>query len=214
VTRFRLAITVGERRTTEPVSLWSSTGLLLAVSAGEVDDPSSVYPGSVAANPKPVLAVDVDGVISLFGFEGGALAAPGGFHWVDGIAHCISSDVGPRLRRLAALYDLVWATGWEDRANDYLVHILELEGELPVLSFDGESPVFGTSHWKLGAIATYARDRPLAWIDDCIDEECQAWAESRPEPTLLVRTEPAVGLTDEHVERLIAWVGDGYTGRG
>ncbi len=37
-----------------------------------------------------MLAVDVDGVISLFGFDGPITDAPGRFHLIDGIAHCIS----------------------------------------------------------------------------------------------------------------------------
>lgn len=167
---------------------------------------------------RPILAVDVDGVISLFAFEGGPLEAPGAFHWVDGIVHCIPPSVGARLRRLGEVYELVWATGWEERANDYLIHILELESELPVLRFDGAHAVFGSAHWKLGAITSYAEGRPLAWVDDCLDDECRAWAESRPEPTLLVATESAVGLTDDHVETLIAWgralSNAGYTAPG
>jgi hypothetical protein len=65
--------------------------------------------------------------------------------------------------------------------------------------------VFGEAHWKIAAVDEYAWNRPAAWIDDSLDERCQAWAQSRSEPTLLVETNAAVGLTDEHVERLIAW---------
>jgi hypothetical protein len=152
----------------------------------------------------PVLFVDVDGVISLFGFPSSEMP-PGQLHWVDGVAHCISDDCGPRLRRLAERFELVWATGWEERANEYLPFLLGLSvRELPVLTFDGRA-VFGTAHWKLDAIEEYARGRAAAWIDDSLDEECQHWARSRPEPTLLVETDPAVGLSDEHVEQLIRW---------
>jgi hypothetical protein len=65
--------------------------------------------------------------------------------------------------------------------------------------------VFGTAHWKLGAIDEYAAGRPLAWIDDSMDEECREWARSRGAPTLLIETESPVGLTDEHVEQLLGW---------
>ena len=44
------------------------------------------------------------------------------------------------------------------------------------------------------------RTAPLAWIDDAHDDTCHAWAEERPGPTLLVATDPAVGITDEHVD--------------
>ena len=69
---------------------------------------------------KPLLFVDVDGVISLFGFAPSQDEAPGPFHWVDGIAHCIPADAGSRLARLAERFELVWATGWEEKANEYL----------------------------------------------------------------------------------------------
>ena len=66
----------------------------------------------------------------------------------------------------------MWATGWEEKANEYLPLLLDLpDDELPVLTFDGRA-VFGTAHWKLEAIDEYAGDRPAAWIDDSLDERC------------------------------------------
>ena len=38
------------------------------------------------------------------------------------------------------------------------------------------------------ALDEFVRDRPLAWIDDSMDESCHQWAERRPHPTLLVPT--------------------------
>jgi hypothetical protein len=152
---------------------------------------------------RPVLFVDVDGVISLFGFQPSG-PPPGTFHSIDGILHCIGTDAPARLARLAARYELVWATGWEEKANEYLVHILGLPADLPVLSFDGRA-VFGSSHWKLDAIDDYARGRAAAWIDDNLDERADAWAAGRKEPTLLVRTDSAHGITDEHVAVLLRW---------
>jgi HAD domain in Swiss Army Knife RNA repair proteins len=153
----------------------------------------------------PVLFVDVDGVISLFGWNPSD-SPPGTFHSVDGIIHCIGSDAASRLVRLKEHYELVWATGWEEKANEYLVHILKLDADLPTLTFDGRA-VFGTSHWKLEAIEEYAGDRPAAWIDDSLDERAETWARRRSDraPTLLVRTDSATGITDEHVDLLLEW---------
>lgn len=157
---------------------------------------------------KPILFVDVDGVISIFGFSPDAGDLPGPFHWIDGVAHCIPADVGDRLVRLSSRFELVWATGWEEKANEYLPYILQLPiRELPCLMFQGQA-VFGSAHWKLDAISEYATDRPAAWIDDNIDDACRLWATGRDAPTLLVETESAVGVTDEHVETLLAWAGD------
>jgi hypothetical protein len=156
---------------------------------------------------KPVLALDVDGTISLFGFEGPLDKVPGRFHLIDGVAHCIPEEVGGRLRRLAEHYELVWATGWEERANDALPTILGLPDDLPVLTFGGRAR-FGTAHWKLDALDEYADGRPLAWVDDSLDESCHSWAAQRSTPTLLVPCEPDVGITDAHVEALISWAND------
>jgi len=155
---------------------------------------------------KPILAVDVDGVISLFGFDQPPPAAEAKFELVDGMVHCISLAAGERLNRLGLLYDLVWATGWEQKANDYLPNILGLP-ELPHLKFDGAAR-FGSAHWKLGPLDEYGKGRPLAWIDDSFDESCYEWARNREEPTLLVPTEPQLGLEEVQVEALIAWVRD------
>jgi uncharacterized protein YjbJ (UPF0337 family) len=160
---------------------------------------------------RPILFVDVDGVISLFGFNTSGRPA-GTFHSIDGIIHLIGSDAASRLARLASSFELVWATGWEEKANEYLVHLLRLEADLPTLTFDGRA-VFGSSHWKLGAIDEYARDRPAAWIDDNLGELAEAWAAGRTAPTLLVQTESAAGITEEDVNRLLRWadwVSDGH----
>jgi hypothetical protein len=158
---------------------------------------------------RPLLAVDVDGVISLFGFEGPLDQVPGRFHFLDGIAHCISESAGSELLRLSEVYELIWATGWEDRANDHLPLILGLPGDLPSLHFDGRAR-FGTAHWKIDAIEAYSGNRPLAWIDDSLDESCFAWAAERQAPTLLVATEPDVGLIPAHTEAMLEWVRAGY----
>ena len=153
----------------------------------------------------PLLFVDVDGVISLFGFPARLDRLPGRLHLIDGVHHCIPAAMGGRLARLAESYELVWATGWEEKANEYLPHILELPfRDLPCLTF-GRAAVFGTAHWKLAAIEAHAGDRPAAWIDDSLDDECRAWAGSRSAPTLVVETDPAVGLTDGQVDQLCDW---------
>ena len=163
-----------------------------------------------ASEARPVLAVDVDGVISLFGFEGPLDQVGGKFHLIDGIAHCIADAATSQLARLGEVYELIWATGWEGRANDQLPLILGLPSELHALTFDGRAR-FGTAHWKLEALTSYSANRPLAWIDDSLDQSCHDWAAARSAPTLLVPTESAIGLTEAHTDALLAWVRDGYT---
>jgi hypothetical protein len=157
------------------------------------------------ATNRPILFVDVDGVISLFGFSPGTGDLPGPLHWIDGVAHCIPEDIGQRLVTLAERFELVWATGWEERANEHLPFLLKLPfRDLPSLRFRGRA-VFGSAHWKVDAIDRYAADRPAAWIDDNLNEECFAWAKRRIAPTMLVETSSSVGMTDEHVSELLEW---------
>ena len=150
----------------------------------------------------PLLLVDIDGVISLFGFEP-ANRPLGSFISVDGHLHYLSASAGAHLRRLGKRFELAWCSGWEERANEHLLGRLGLS-PLPHLRFDGRPA--STAHWKLSAIEAFAGpSRPVAWIDDAHDDATAAWAAQRPGPALLVRTEPAIGLTDEHVRALEAW---------
>jgi len=155
---------------------------------------------------QPLLLVDVDGVISLFGFAPDRPPA-GRFHLVDGIPHLLSATAGEHLRRLSERFETVWCTGWEEKAGEHLPHLLGLRAAYPHLTF-ARNPGRVNAHWKLDAIEAHAGARPLAWIDDAHDGECIAWARRRSGAgarTLLVTTDPAVGLTDEDVTKLTAW---------
>jgi hypothetical protein len=154
--------------------------------------------------------VDIDGVISLFGpffraleasgaFAGGA-AYPleGSFHSIDGIPHFLSSTAARHLLDLSELFDVVWASGWEEKAEEHLPHLLGLPARLPFLRFPRQAGALrsANAHWKLAAIEAFAGPRPLAWIDDSMNEACREWARDRSSPTLLVETSPARLLPD------------------
>lgn len=152
--------------------------------------------------------VDIDGVLSLFGVpvpdSTGRPAIEGSLHSIDGTPHFLSSTAAAHLLSLSCLFDVVWASGWEERANEHLPHLLGLPAELPFLRF--ERAVGQTNaHWKLESIDAYARGRPLAWIDDALNDACHAWARERPAPTLLVQTVPEHGLTATEAQLLTAW---------
>ncbi|TMK38071.1 MAG: hypothetical protein E6G56_15855 [Actinobacteria bacterium] len=152
---------------------------------------------------KPLLFIDIDGVISLFRFDLDA-QPPGTYLSVDGIVHLISATAGEHLLALADDYQPIWCSGWEEKANEYLRPLLGLAGPLPYLRFPdpAEAP---RGHWKLEAIEEHAGVRPLAWVDDGFNAECHRWAAQRSAPTLLVPTDPASGLGAEHVEQLRTW---------
>jgi hypothetical protein len=159
---------------------------------------------------RPLLLVDIDGVISLFGgWTGpgaGAERTDGALHSIEGMLHFLSFTAAAHLLELSSEYELVWASGWEERADEYLPHLLGLPRGLPFLRFQravGRSH----AHWKLDAIDAYAAERPLAWIDDALDDACRDWAHARSgtAPTLLVQTEPRRGLTGSEAALLSGW---------
>ncbi|HEV3319666.1 MAG TPA: HAD domain-containing protein [Solirubrobacteraceae bacterium] len=154
--------------------------------------------------------VDIDGVISLFGFTGQtpwterSTAPACSFHTIDGIPHCLSPAAAGHLLALAADFDLVWTSGWEEKAEEYLPRLLDLPSGLPFLRFE-RSPGRSNAHWKLAAIEEHAGSRALAWIDDAFNDACHAWADARPAPTLLVQTAPERGLTSTEAQLLVDW---------
>ena len=157
---------------------------------------------SSAVSHKPLLLVDIDGVISLFG--GTPDLNAGSFHSIDGMPHFLSANAAAHLLALAGQFELVWASGWEERANEHLPHLLGLPPALPFLRFE-RSVGRANAHWKLDAVDEFAGERALAWIDDAFNDACHEWARARRAPTLLVATAPHTGLTTREREQLQAW---------
>ena len=158
---------------------------------------------------KPLLFVDIDGVLSLWGFASDT-RPPGAFHNVDGVIHFLSSDAGMHLPALALArrFDLVWCSGWEEKADERLPHALALPRRLPLLTF-ARNPGRSGAHRKLDAIDAHAAaGRPVARIDDAHDGAGDAWAAARDAPTLLVATSPAAGLDAVAAGELRAWPAD------
>ena len=137
---------------------------------------------------KPLLLVDVDGVISLWGFDPDRRPA-GAFASVDGIAHFLSQEAGEHLLALADAFELVWCTGWEEKANEYLPHALGL-GPWPYLSFDRHEAVGHDDARALEARGDRRlRGRPAAGLDRRRAQRRvpRLGARGAAAPTLLVR---------------------------
>jgi hypothetical protein len=162
-------------------------------------EPADPNPHPPGPRTRPLLLVDVDGVLSVYGGATDGLIAT----LVDGIPHWLSPRAAGALAQLTEAFECVWCTGWKDRADHYLPHLLGLPRGWPYISF----PKGEAKHWKLPGIDAYAGpERPLAWIDDAHDAACHEWAQRRTGPTLLVSVEPAVGLLPEHADVLREWV--------
>ena len=169
---------------------------------------------SSANSHKPLLLVDIDGVISLFGGDSPLAErlarGEGTFHSIDGMPHFLSATAAAHLLDLATHFELAWCSGWEEKANEHLPHLLGLPPSLPFLRFE-RSVGRSNAHWKLAAIDAFAGTRALAWIDDALNDACHEWASARAAqglPTLLVQTLPERGLTDREAAELSSWAGE------
>lgn len=162
---------------------------------------------------KPLLLLDVDGVINVFnGSQRGyimhrATVGHGTFPLK------IRTEMSVWLEKLSEHFHLVWCTMWNDEAN---THIGPVVG-LPVLPY---VPVYGRYrgavyaesdrllHPKVHAIKEHVPGRAFAWVDDEISRRDLLWAENRSKafaPTHLEKTDERQGLIDHQVKRLVTW---------
>lgn len=144
---------------------------------------------STAAEARPVVALDFDGVLNPLGFE-----VPQGF--VEHTVHApvgvvpesafirgggrtpltttvrINTDHGAWIESLLEVADVVWATTWEEAANVCIAPLLGID-PLPVgISVEDHPPRFGhmrngdSAAWKAEALENKFAGRPLVWADD------------------------------------------------
>ena len=128
--------------------------------------------------------VDIDGVISLFGVpekDDTPDTPRGSLHSVDGTVHFLSATAAAHLLGLSQLFELVWASGWEERADEHLPRLLGLPAGLPFCASSG-SPETRAPTGSSTRSSAIAGDRSLAWIDDVLDDACHRWAAAREAP--------------------------------
>ncbi|MGW4650946.1 HAD domain-containing protein [Kitasatospora sp. NPDC004289] len=157
--------------------------------------------------PKPLLFLDVDGVLNPVCPHPDADFDT---HTLFGYAVLLSARHGDWLRELAGTYELCWATTWEDHANEHIAPVLGLP-QLPVVHFSGyvaqpddpKVPVLDliAAH-KWAPLLRYAAGRPFAWVDDVIPGSLTRRSVLRRD-RLLLRIDPGQGLERHHVDRLL-----------
>lgn len=181
---------------------------------------------------KPVVAVDVDGVVNAFRMDPDNLL-PG---WERIIVDVPEADIpdspflrrppegidhlemplilnpslhGPWITELRERAEVVWATTWEDMANYVLCPLLGIE-PLPVATrVLRQKPRFEqvlkmlSAEWKGMALRGQFSDREVCWIDDQNRRQKGGFDKRR---YLGITTDPAIGLTAEEMARVDHWV--------
>lgn len=162
----------------------------------------------------PLVLVDVDGVLN----PAASHAAGYARHWVFpcGVAHrlLLNPQHGPMLAELAEVTgaELVWASYWKARANTWIAPRVGL----PSLRFVPIPTRWGSGwrlqarqapgRWKACAVAAWVGQRPFVWLEDdasvagCLGEEPGLGRH------LVVRVDPAIGLTGQHVAKARTWL--------
>jgi hypothetical protein len=156
---------------------------------------------------RPLVLLDVDGPLNPFAAK--ADAKPAGFRehgfrlsgWRKPLRMWLNPDHGPALLAAAGPAELVWATTWEHQANTMIGPAIGLP-PLPVIEFRGAA-------WKYEAVARFAGERPLVWLDDDFDTAGSAAfrAGRGTVPTELVRVDPKVGITGAELTAVRMFVG-------
>ncbi|MEU8677655.1 hypothetical protein [Streptomyces sp. NPDC048560] len=176
---------------------------------------------------RPVLLIDVDGPLNPYaakpsrrpeGYETHRLVTP---RWAAAerdrlIEHGLPNGRvkplrvwlnplhGPALDALP--FELVWATTWEEEANDFVAPVLGLP-ELPFISWAStRTTPQGGVFWKTPEIVAWARGRAFAWVDDEITDSDRAWVRAHHDgPALLHRIDPRRGLGADDFTALEEW---------
>jgi hypothetical protein len=174
-------------------------GETLTTSGGQSRCADDRLPLNHNVRVKPLLLLDVDGVLSPLG-----RTVPRGFERRTTPEYdvVICPAHGEWLRALVPSFEIVWATTWGESANRVYGPIFDLP-RFPVVPL-GDLPRQGTR--KLARVAQYAGSRALAWLDDELYDDATAWADSRQAPTLLRRTSGSVGMQASDRDALEAFL--------
>ncbi|MFF5212789.1 HAD domain-containing protein [Streptosporangium sp. NPDC000396] len=137
---------------------------------------------------------------------------------VDGELYRILLDRrhGPKLLALARATgaELVWATTWEQQANEEISPRIGLL-HLPVITVTGDLTSLYGEHFKTRSVADYVQHRPFVWFDDDLTAADHDYLTHHPGvgDFLLIDVDPRAGLTGEHLDQARQWLAEhGPTG--
>ena len=174
-------------------------------------------------NTKPILFLDVDGVLNAFAPVRPHVVKHAGGRWVKDkfipFTLHFDNEVADMVDALAEHFEIHWFTMWNQAANAEIAPLLGLH-DFPVAE-DGHGSgcdaalAAGTpTHeihrlWfaKTPLLPEHAAGRPFAWLDDDHSGFDRTWLAQHgvEQPFLLVRTDADYGVQWDDVDALITW---------
>ena len=160
------------------------------------------------ADPRPLVLVDVDGVLNVL--ASAKRRRPLAYHegWVQrrvdvgGLTFrlFVNPRTGGWLRKLAdeAGAELAWGSTWEEYANPCVGPLVHL----PALRW---APVRDGKH-KADGIVPWTQGRPFVWFDDEPDAAEVTARVAGDQPHLVVPVDESAGLTEDHVAVAREWL--------
>lgn len=177
------------------------------------------------ADPRPILALDVDGVLNpdapADGFTEHPLTMPSetlpdtpflrGYGREDLTGRVRASTAhGAWITDVRQRAHVVWATTWEHAANTHYAPLLGIAPLEVGVSCQTHPPRFGymknrnSAAWKAEALSELYRGRPVIWIDDHAGGYTrQGYGRLRTgAPQLVIAPDPDIGLTADHISQV------------
>lgn len=188
----------------------------------------------MSGHAKPLLLLDVDGPLNPWkqvgkrGRRGGggrrilpgytAHDLRGVIGFPDGLQVILNPAHNDALRALSETFTLIWATAWQEEANEFIGPLLGLR-HLPVIEWpahvvedqrrEGRNGSWKTP-WVSRWLAYYAPGIPWAWVDDEVNRYDRFWFAQHhyggdPGPHLIHRVEEGRGLVDDDFVLIRDW---------